>query len=180
MVGYYTGIGSRETPDKQKIRMREFAHILSKNYSLILRSGGADGADSAFESGTLQKQIFLPWPRFNGSESSYNYPLPWTYPIAERFHPKWRFLSPAAQKMMARNVHQVLGWRSPESTYDDPHSIMVVCYTKDGAESDEERTIETGGTGQAISIASYYNVTVFNLAKRSFLEIEDFLVPNPM
>lgn len=32
----------------------------------LLRSGGADGADSAFEKFSTNKEIYLPWDGFNG------------------------------------------------------------------------------------------------------------------
>jgi len=31
-----------------------------------LRSGGANGADTAFEEGCCRKELYLPWPGFNG------------------------------------------------------------------------------------------------------------------
>ncbi len=47
---YYTGIGSRETPEDIQITMKGIAEKLY-NLEYILRSGGADGADRAFEYG---------------------------------------------------------------------------------------------------------------------------------
>ena len=62
---YYAGIGSRETPKNKCRLMTKIAKILSGKYTL--RSGGADGADSAFEAGAGDnKQIFLPSNYFNG------------------------------------------------------------------------------------------------------------------
>lgn len=80
---YYAGIGSRKTP-------RDILELMTKIgrafYSAhwILRSGGAEGADSAFHTNVPPdgRQLFLPWPRFNGVESEWDDPAPWTFPIA--------------------------------------------------------------------------------------------------
>jgi predicted Rossmann fold nucleotide-binding protein DprA/Smf involved in DNA uptake len=47
---YYAGIGSRETPKEICNKMTEIASLLEKQ-DFVLRSGGANGADSAFEKG---------------------------------------------------------------------------------------------------------------------------------
>ena len=47
---YYTGIGSRRTPNDIQAKMANLANLLaSKEYSLY--SGAAEGADKAFERG---------------------------------------------------------------------------------------------------------------------------------
>ncbi len=59
----YAGIGSRETPAEILMYMTRIASFLeSKGYTLF--SGGASGADTAFEIGVSNsgnKKIFLPW-----------------------------------------------------------------------------------------------------------------------
>ncbi len=60
---------------------------------------------------------------------------------------------------MARNAMQVLG----ETL--DKKSSFVVCYTSDECIDHASRTQETGGTGQAISIASLLDIPVFNLQR---------------
>ena len=71
---YYTGIGSRDTPKKYLRYMELAATYLAEN-GLILRSGGADGADTAFEKGcdfvNGKKEIFLPWQNFNNNKSNH-------------------------------------------------------------------------------------------------------------
>jgi predicted Rossmann fold nucleotide-binding protein DprA/Smf involved in DNA uptake len=47
---YYAGIGSRETPDSVLENMKILATYLAKK-GLVLRSGAASGAGSAFEEG---------------------------------------------------------------------------------------------------------------------------------
>lgn len=46
----YTGIGSRETPYEIQDLMKRIAFKLAEN-GWLLRSGGAEGADTAFENG---------------------------------------------------------------------------------------------------------------------------------
>lgn len=43
--------------------------------------------------------------------------------------------------------------------------LWLFCYTKDGVERGDNTTINTGGTGQAIRIASSLNIPVVNLGK---------------
>jgi hypothetical protein len=62
----------------------------------VLRSGGADGADSAFEDGAKNKQVFLPWEGFNGRESEFTSPLSEAFRVAEIVHDGWLYLKPGA------------------------------------------------------------------------------------
>ena len=58
MTFYYTGVGGRETPPHVLNLMTRIAQGLAK-VGGILRSGGARGADSAFEAGAgAAKDIF--------------------------------------------------------------------------------------------------------------------------
>ncbi|WP_018079137.1 DUF4326 domain-containing protein [Thiobacillus denitrificans] len=155
----YAGIGSRVTPADQLQRMtRAAARLAAMGYTL--RSGAAPGADSAFEAGAgTAKEIYLPWRAFNGSVSSFVEPARDAYEVAACVHPAWEKLSPAARKLMARNSHQILGadLKAPAD--------FVVCFTADGAESEAQRNAATGGTGQAIALASRWGVPVFNFAR---------------
>ncbi len=157
-VRYYTGIGSRETPPEALQTMARCARWLAE-HGLVLRSGGAPGADTAFESGVDQadaKVIYVPWDGFQG------HPLVFKVPQAaeasvDLFHPAPKSLSRGARGLMARNAMQILGHEM------DTPSLFVLCWTPDGCESHATRTRATGGTGQAISIASHHQVPVFNL-----------------
>jgi hypothetical protein len=147
----YSGIGSRQTPPAILDRMTRIASFLEKQ-EYILYSGGAKGADSAFEKGVSDqdmKKIFLPWKGFNGKKSSLCHISSAAVTLAEQFHPQWLSLSPSAKKLMIRNGYQVLG-----EALDTPVD-MVVCYTPHGK-------IE-GGTGQALRIAKHFKIPVFNL-----------------
>lgn len=152
---YYAGIGSRETPDPICMKMTKFASCAEMR-GMILRSGGADGADLAFEKGVSDpknKHIFLPWQGFNGSDSLlYQFPSAKyyneAYDIAAEFHPKWKSLSRGVKQLHVRNVCQILG-----NKLDAP-SKFVVCWTPEGKGG--------GGTGQAIRIARSYKIPVFD------------------
>lgn len=126
----------------------------------ILRSGAAAGADSAFECGAGEaKEIFLPWAGFNGSRSPLYRIPPAAFEIAARFHPAWQTLGGAVRKLMARNSQQVLGGEL------DHASGFVLCWTPDAVELGSETSVKTGGTGQAIRIASGHGVPVINMAR---------------
>lgn len=152
----YTGIGSRKVPDL----IYEIMMILGEELAAEgkeLWSGHANGSDDAFEKGCNKwsvegkSKIFLPWKHFNGSMSPYIVKDPKAFEIAKKFHPAWERLSQAAKKLMARNSHQILGWTLEEKTE------FVLCYTEKGRLQ--------GGTAQAIKIAEYYNIPVFNFGE---------------
>lgn len=161
---YYAGIGSRRTPPKVLKAMTAFARDMSQNniHQWILRSGGADGADLAFEAGVCfnRKEIFLPWRGFNRNSSLLFDIPPLAFGISlEVYGSRLKYMKHPIKLLMARNVQQVLG-----ANLDLP-SEFVVCWTPDGAETHKERSKETGGTGQAISVASLNNIPVFNLQR---------------
>ena len=113
----------------------------------------SDLIDYSGRGGVLE--LYLPWDGFNGLHSKWCPPKREAYELAAEIHPAWLKCSEAAQKLHARNMHQVLGW-----DLDDPVK-MVICWTPDGA-TDETGT-STGGTGQAIRLANMYEIPVFNL-----------------
>lgn len=149
----YSGIGSRETPAEILTLMEDFAYAVA-SFS-IMRSGGADGADSAFEFGATLgggiREIFLPWKGFNGcTDAILHEPTPEAYEVAAQFHPRWKYLRMPAQKLHARNSHQIMG-----ASLHDPVNL-VVCWTP-GAKGG-------GGTGQALRIANHYEIEIWDLA----------------
>lgn len=158
-MGHYAGIGSRSTPPEVRLVMTRLAEAL--NYEgWMLRSGGADGADTAFEMGIQfphNHQVFLPGRHFNGRSSDdigmYDASSLPAFAEAlktvEKYHPAPHRLSAFARKLMARNAMQVLGpdLQTPSS--------FVIAWTPGGR-------LE-GGTSQAIRIATDYSIPVFNL-----------------
>jgi hypothetical protein len=144
--------------------MSKIAGFLAiKNY--ILRSGGADGADSAFEAGCDlargSKEIYLPWKGFNNNPSELYTQHPKAFEIAAKFHPSWDKLKDSVKKLMARNVHQVLG-----NDLGSPVEF-VVCWTPNG--------LGGGGTGQALRLAKSLDIKIFDLGKKeTILELREF------
>jgi hypothetical protein len=139
----------------------------------VCNSGGAPGADSAFEKGAiLARQIFLPWDGFNGKdvstlcklhgEGSYLVP-PLNEDLVHKYHPKPSSLSPAGWKLMSRNSYQVLG--------KDLHTPVefVLCWTKEGK--------LTGGTSQALRIAKDHQIPIFNFY-HGYEEFVNYMVLN--
>lgn len=161
---YYAGIGSRETPANVQKQMAEIAEKLC-NLGYTLRSGGAGGADAAFESGAAKKKIYLPWDGFNGRyEDGNQYVVPpFEKPLVEKFHPKPKSLSEFGWKFMSRNSYQVLG--------DDLKTPVdfVICWTSNGDIK--------GGTGQAMRIAKHYKIPIFNLYHGTS-EFSDYIIRN--
>ena len=161
----YAGIGSRETPPDVLVQIEELAGDLAQ-CGIILRSGGAPGADTSFEWGCTvmggTSEIYLPWKNFQKNKSHLYPPTDMAYEIASKYHPRWFGLSVAAKKLMARNTHQILGQdcKTP--------SDFVICWTPDGATG--ETTTKTGGTGQAIRIAADLGIPVFNLKNEGTLD----------
>lgn len=165
---YYAGIGMRKTPQECLTYMTGLAKVLAKR-SYILRSGGADGADSAFESGCDDvkgnKEIFLPWKAFNNNPSLlYDATLSnWdeAMKIAASIHPAWSILTISEQKFHIRNVYQIQG--------QDLHTLVdfVICYTNG-----------VGGTMQSVRLAKKHNIPVFNLKmdrRISKIDPEDYV-----
>lgn len=165
---YYTGIGSRETPYNILREMRHIASALAC-HDFILRSGGANGADTAFETGCDihdgSKTIYLPWKGFNGNESNlYDVDDDALELAGDVYGSGWKYRKMPVKLLMARNVYQVVGMNL------DTPSEFVVCWTPDGCESEKNRKPKTGGTGQAIALASRSVVPVFNLANKGRIE----------
>lgn len=154
----YAGIGSRSAPPRITDLCKRIARVLEMEGGL-LRSGGAKGCDSAFESGVLnpaRKSIYMPSDGFHGRRHGKNgcydaAKMPgWIEALGtvDKYHPNPHALSSYARRLMARNAMQVLGpdLRSPAD--------FVVCWTPLNS---------LGGTGQAIRIAEEHDVPVCNL-----------------
>lgn len=164
-ITYFTGVGSRKTPADVFQRMQDICPTIADR-GVGLRTGGAKGADSAFELGydhVGPVEIFLPWKGYN-DHPSYRYEIPESaFVLAEELYiHNWKKVSSGVKKLMARNCQQVLG-----QNLDDP-SIFVLCWTKDGCESHSARRTKTGGTGQAISVASTFDIPVINMYNKGW------------
>jgi hypothetical protein len=170
----YAGIGSRETPEAALAYMfrigREWGH---KGWTL--RSGGAKGADSAFEEGALDMggplEIFYTDRvriGYSGNsredrhsklgQSNVEKYSPEdrrkAMEIAQEYHPNWGACSSFARALHARNSFIILGDR-----LNDPVDL-VVCWTKGGKLQ--------GGTAQGLRIAYDYQIPVVNLGEKEY------------
>lgn len=169
-IKYYAGIGSRKTPNAIRGFMVELAKAMADE-GFVLRSGGAEGADKAFETGvdywhylnndqnrTVPKQIFLAQD-IKGDTASMA-----AMNLAMKYHPAWNRMQRFAQNLHARNAFQIMGrdMKSPVK--------CVICWTPDGCIDHQHRTIYTGGTGTAISIASEAKIPVLNLYYRQHVD----------
>ena len=173
-----TGIGSRETPaDILALFTRIGAALEARE--VVGRSGGAGGADLAFEAGYSDARGFdciHPWhgfkPKIGMTEIDVAKALGRERPkfgpgapvvlsaakfaeacaITQRYHPAWHKCGDGARKLHTRNVPQVLGMEL------DRKADLIVCWTIDGK--------ATGGTGQAMRIASDLGIPIVNLRNR--------------
>ena len=163
-IRYYTGIGSRKTPEPILSYMRYIAGTLN-GYGYTLRSGHAVGADRAFESKANLADIYLPWEGFGvkpykddlGQIVSGNtivmddFKLPLHFDIykqvCKNMGRSWGDMPSGVRKLTYRDVHQVIGHdRIPIK------SDFVICWTN-----------ESGGTHYAMETANIFNVPVLNI-----------------
>ena len=158
----YTGVGARSTPPEMLDIIRNVASVLGKR-GWVLRSGGAEGADKAFEAGCDaahgSKKIYIPWSGFNnyipdgvsimtldqGSRDG-------AITIIKDVHPAFNRLSRGALALHARNTYQVLG------LYLDSPSQFLICY----APTDRDG-VPTGGTRTSWVLAQKCGIPCFNL-----------------
>lgn len=145
----YAGIGARQTPIAVLRQMCILSAALeTDNY--ILRSGGAKGADMAFEDGVAADRMEIFYARDC---------TPAAQKMAELCHPNWGACSEYVRKLHGRNAMILLG-----ADLNDPVDF-VVCWTPQGE--------VTGGTGQSIRMAHEFNIPVHNLALDGWKEISE-------
>ena len=134
---FYAGIGSRSTPPEICEKFTHIAMMLEK-HCYGLRSGGAEGADFAFERGVNHKEILRP-----------RHATPKAMSYAASIHPAWHMCNEAARKLHGRNVQIVLG-----ENLDSPVEF-VLCWTL---------SPDRGGTRTGMMVAQQLSIPVFNFA----------------
>lgn len=163
MAKIYTGIGSRDTPEDVLLLMKKIGFFLAQE-GYTLYSGGAGGADFAFEQGCDlaqgSKKIFVPWKNFGKKHGRVPQPtdICGTPALAKQIFKElvaeYQDFSPLAKDyiwaLMERNMCQILGpdMKTPTSN--------VICWTP-GAE-------DVGGTRWALRLARREGVSIRNLA----------------
>jgi hypothetical protein len=172
---YYTGIGSRDTPENILTIMHHIgAYLATQGWTL--RSGAASGADASFEEGAERAQgkgeIYLPWKNFNHHPSQLH---PGNHPFSVKeksftssFHPAWKKCSPAVRLLHQRNTRAMVGMETLHGEMVQM-SKFVVCWTPQG--------LLKGGTAQALRIATAFNVPIINLgAATTNAELENLVL----
>lgn len=148
----YAGIGSRETPEDILEFMKWLAQIWGES-GWVLRSGGAKGADTAFEIGCDlglgPKEIFR---SADCTDEALKH--------AAQYHPNWPACGKWARKLHGRNSLIILGER-----LNDPVDF-VVCWTPNGE--------LTGGTAQGIRVAQANDIPVYNIGDQ---DTYDAIIP---
>lgn len=148
-----TGIGSRNTPKDICNIFTEIGKEI-KNRNWWCRSGGARGADYAFEKGAEKNCIvYLPSNNYNYSRGAcgiercpgFNNDA---FNIVLQHEPYAEKLSTFIKCLKVRNVYQILG----ESLNN--RSDAVICWTPNGD--------IIGGTGLALKIARQFGTPIFN------------------
>lgn len=149
---FYTGVGSRETPENILKLMTGVAKKLNE-YDYVLRSGGAKGADCAFEIGADKCDIY--------SVNEKHKPIskkPNIIPNLEEYRDLAKICclhynkitNQYAKDLHTRNICQVIGHNINEIIKSD----FLLCYTKFGD--------YVGGTTTAIRCAEHFDVPIFN------------------
>ncbi|PSV00914.1 hypothetical protein [Photobacterium kishitanii] len=178
---YFTGVGSQKTPVKFKSLMAAITYCCSK-IGIMLRSGGAKGADLFFESGIPQSDYEyseIIHTDQNMSKRSYR-----TFKIKDSLakmeamdfiqknsiHENWENIINNSGAIFSvgahiRNIFQVVGL----NIFTPKLSKFLICYTPDGASTLETVSESTGGTRTAIRTAITHGIPVFNLANKEHL-----------
>ena len=145
----YAGVGSRSTPAKVLDWMESIGRGMAQA-GMVLRSGAAEGADSAFERGCDSvggdKRIYLPRAGFRGRRADGAKVLvgagAWAQALGRRHHPAWDRLGGDVKLLMARNTHQVLGDEGAGAP-----SMVVIGWTPGGRVGRGHRAGVQGGAG---------------------------------
>lgn len=163
-ITIYTGIGAHATPPDVLALMRRIGRHFAAS-GTMLRSGGSPGADTAFEEGCGggPKEIYLPWPGFNGNASLLALDGAWYNRIAtseawQALRKELRSESPPVELdalpretrlRYARDIPQVLGGdlASP--------SDLVLCWTPPVDQPE--------GTRIALYVARHFGMPIVNL-----------------
>lgn len=175
MYKCYTGVGSRATPTVVLKLMNQIA----KKYvtgGWLLRSGGAEGADTAFENGCViahgKLEIYIPWDGFGQHYHDSKRVvlvkdqiiLDGAERLAAEVHPNWSACSHSVRNLHTRNAFQVLGANLLRP------SQALICWAPIQGSSIK------GGTRTAWEIAKLYSIPCFNLADpRTQQKFEQFV-----
>ena len=175
----YAGVGSRDTPRDVLAGMADVAQILG-NVGFALSTGGAHGADKAFEAGALRTDapvtVHTPWPGYNGyrpgrdpeSDIDVVHPRPGDavrgqsfLHLARKHHPAWDRCRCGARALFLRNVSILAG------ALDDDGTVLPVCAVIAWNPNGSAHGREAGGTGHTLRVAAELGIPVVNLSERT-------------
>lgn len=181
---YFTGVGSRNISEEEWETIKAVsAWIVSQGG--ILRSGKAEGSDSAFEQGVEEsvepssKEIYIPWEGAGMNQipthdkvfvldkpSSVNYALSIEHVLSVMDQQHWDNLKQGGKKLHQRNTHQVLG-----QDLENPAPSLFLLACADNTRNGDVK----GGTATAWKLAKKFNVPCLNIRGKSKREIFVFL-----
>ena len=180
----YAGVGSRRTPPEILEAMSDIAQTLG-DAGTALSTGGADGADKAFETGALRTDapitVHTPWPGYNGyrpgrqPETDIDVVHPnaadtirgHAYAdLAREHHPYWDRCRRGARALFVRNVSILAGAQGDGRTLP---VRAVIAYTPNGLSVGRE----AGGTGHTLRTAASLDIPCVNLSPRTPAERND-------
>ena len=175
----YAGVGSRRTPPDVLHAMRDIARTLG-DAGTALSTGGADGADKAFETGALRTDapitVHTPWPGYNGyrpgrdPETDIDIVHPQSTAtvhghayadLAREHHPHWNRCGRGARALFTRNVSILAGARDEDGATLPVRA--VIAYTPNGLSVGRE----AGGTGHTLRTAAFLGIPRINLSPRT-------------
>jgi len=149
----YAGIGSRQTPPQVLRVMDAMGYHLAPRWDL--RTGGAQGADMAFEAGAQRAGGWIwTWT----ADDVCPVRDAWAWERAEAVAPRpLETMAPHVQRLLARNMLVLFG--------DDGLSPVewVCCWTPGAA--------CVGGTGHVIRAAGEAGIRVYNLAESRVMRL---------
>lgn len=152
---FWTGVGSRSCPADICALMTRIGEALYED-GYVLRSGGADGADKAFEENVPDDGvvIYRPWGKPGPREALVPASV---YVEAEHMvsevHPRWDLCNATARKLHVRNVCQVLG-----DDLKTPSKFLIFWAPEDRLTKQVQ-----GGTATAVNLARKHNIPTYNL-----------------
>lgn len=159
----YTAVGNRDAPPPALWIAGRCAKLLS-DHGYFPRGGGAPGMDSAFYKASKHAEVYPPWNKFEGFPLLYSIPVKAFEMAEDIIGPRWEKMSDGHRKLHARNMQQVLG------PHLDTPSKFLLCYTRDGCDSEATYTKSTGGTGSAIICADRHGIPVINFFSPDWAE----------
>ncbi len=162
---YYAGVGSRSIPYEVLVQMTKIAERLA-GMGYTLRTGqDINGADRAFRMGIENFHIHHPneMPEKMVLYSSRD-ATPFAINIAKKYIRDWDNLDDGLKNHYAKSVMLLLG---PDGLVQ---SKFLICWTPNGAESQDHVNRRSGNAGLCIQLARDYKIPVINLKRDNALD----------